>query len=564
MKQSQLFTKTRKEAPKDEVAKNAQLLIRAGFIHKEMAGVYGYLPLGLRVLEKIKQIVREEMNAIGAQEIIMTTLQSKELWESTDRWDDDKVDVWFKSKLHAGGEVGFGWSHEEPISSMMKDHISSFRDLPVRVHQFQNKLRNEVRAKSGIMRGREFGMNDMYSFDADKESNEAFYEASIDAYKRVFDRVGIGSDTYVTYASGGAFTKFSHEFQTLCDAGEDVLFKVPSTGDFYNSEIAPSQAPAIDDSDEEMKEREDVKGEGIIGVEELAKFFKIPVEKTTKTILFLADKERIVAAAVRGGYDISEVKLKNVLDCETLELLSEEMVREVTGAEVGYAGLLDLPENVETYWDESTKNRKNFEMGANKTDYHSININFGRDVEEPKEFFDFKEVKEGDMDPETGEVYEVEKAAEVGNIFNFGTIKCEQLGLTYKDESGKSIPVWLSSYGIGFTRLMGVIVEKLSDDKGMVWPESVAPFTYHIVDLSSGDEAVKKRADDLYEAMTNRGIEVLYDDRDARAGEKFADSDLIGIPYRIVVSAKNSDDALEVVRRATSETLTMSRDELLG
>lgn len=412
MRQSQLFTKTRKEAPKDEVSKNAQLLIRAGFIYKEMAGVYAFLPLGIRVLEKIKNIVREEMNAAGGQELIMTSLQRKELWEKTDRWDDEKVDVWFKSELHAGGEVGFGWSHEEPISEMMKGYIESYRDLPQYVYQFQNKLRNELRAKSGIMRGREFVMKDLYSYTLDEAQHKNIYESMIQAYQTVFRRVGLGDITYLTFASGGAFTEFSHEFQTVSDVGEDVIYIDTEKRIAINKEVYTDEVLA-----------------------------KVGVER-----------EKLIEA----------------------------------------------------------------------------------------------------------------KSIEVGNIFDFGGSKSEQLGLMYKDDQGNLKPVHLGSYGIGITRLMGTIVEVLSDDKGIVWPESVAPFTYHIVSLAGEDVMLRERADALYEAMTAQGISVLYDDRDVRAGEKFADSDLIGIPYRIVVGKQSTNDQFEVVRRATGETLTMSRNDLLS
>lgn len=410
MRQSELFTKTRREAPKGEVSKNAQLLIRAGYIHKELAGVYAFLPLGLRVIDKIQHIVREELNALGAKEIRMTTLQRKELWEQTDRWSDENVDVWFKSELHAGGEVGFGWSHEEPIAAMLRDHVHSFRDLPISVHQFQNKLRNELRAKSGIMRGREFIMNDMYSFDVDEESHTRFYNDTIEAYKRIFDRVGIGGDTYVTFASGGAFTEFSHEFQTITETGEDTVY---------------------------------------------------------------LNREKNIA-------------------------INEEVLTDETLTELGITR--DSLEEVAT--------------------------------------------------------------AEVGNIFNFGTKKSEQLDLTFKNEKGDIVPVWLGSYGVGITRLMGVLAEKFADEKGLVWPESVAPFKYHLVALGD-DEGVRDEADSLYEALTARGIDVLYDDRTVSAGEKFTDSDLLGIPYRIIFGKKSTPDMLEVVRRATGETLMMSRDELL-
>ena len=411
MRQSRLFTKTRKEAPADETAKNAELLIRAGYIAKEMAGVYSYLPLGLRVLDKIKSIVREEMNAIDGQELIMTTLQRKELWERTSRWDDSVVDVWFKSELKAGGEVGFGWSHEEPIGEMMKGYIASYKDLPISVYQFQTKLRNELRAKSGVMRGREFVMKDMYSFCADEESHLAYYESTKPAYMRVFNRLGIGEDTYVTFAAGGAFTKFSHEFQTVCEAGEDITYINKEKGIAINQEV---------------------------------------------------------------------------LNDETLQSLG--ITRE---------------ELIET------------------------------------------------------------KTAEVGNIFNFGQQKAEDLGLTMKDKNGESVPVWMGSYGIGITRLMGVLVEKFADDKGLVWPEAVAPFKVHLIGLNVDDAEIKDYADGIYLSLKERGVEVLYDDRDLRAGEKFADSDLLGLPYRVVVSRKTKEDGkFEVVTRKNGEVRLLTEEEL--
>lgn len=414
MKQSTLFTKTRREAPADEVSKNAQLLIRGGFVHKEMAGVYAYLPLGLRVVEKIKKIVREEMNAIGGQEIIMTALQRKELWEKTKRWSDDVVDAWFKSELKAGGEVGFGWSHEEPIADMMRGYVSSFRDLPIFVYQFQTKLRNELRAKSGIMRGREFVMKDMYSFCLGEEDHTKFYNETIEAYKRVYNRLGIGEDTFVTFASGGAFTQFSHEFQTVAEAGEDKIY---------------------------------------------------------------INREK--------GIAINE------------EVLNEETLK---------------------------------------------SLNISRE--------DLEEVK----------------TAEVGNIFNFGTQKSEDLGLTYKNDKGEDIPVWMGSYGIGITRVMGLLVEKNSDEKGMVWSGEVAPFAVHLVELSGTDTSIKEKADTLCKELTDKGIEVLYDDRDVRAGEKFADSDLIGIPIRVIVSKKGIESGgFECVVRKTGEVLSAkTADEIVA
>jgi len=412
MRQSQLFTKTRREAPSDEVSKNAQLLVRAGYVHKEMAGVYDYLPLGLRVVEKIKKIVREEMNAIGGQEMIMSSLQRKEVWEQTDRWDESKVDVWFKSKLAAGGDVGFGWSHEEPITDMMKQFIASYRDLPIYVYQFQTKMRNELRAKSGIMRGREFVMKDMYSYCMDAAAHKRFYDASIAAYLRVFERVGLGELTFLTFASGGAFTQFSHEFQTLSDAGEDIVY--------------------------------------------LHRDKKIAINK------------EVLTTEVLTQLDVSRDELEEV------------------------------------------------------------------------------------------------KAIEVGNIFDFGGVKSKQLGLFFKDEQGKEESVHLGSYGIGITRLMGTVVEIFSDEKGLVWPASIAPFAVHLVSLGHDGDGVAKAADALYEDLSKAGIEVLYDDRDLRAGEKFAESDLLGIPKRIVVGKDAvASGEFEVVDRATGVVEKVAREDVL-
>jgi prolyl-tRNA synthetase len=412
MRQSQLFTKTRKEVPADEASKNAKLLIQAGYIQKEMAGVYDYLPLGLKVINKIKKIVAEEMESIGSNEIIMSTLQNKEIWEKTGRWDDHTVDVWFKSQFKNNNEVGFGWSHEEPITEMMKSHISSYKDFPVIVHQFQNKLRNEVRAKSGIMRGREFVMKDMYCFACSEEENNDFYNKVIDSYLKVYQRLGLGDITYVTSASGGVFTdKFSHEFQTVCNAGEDIIY---------------------------------------------------------------VNKEKNIA-------------------------INEEVFNEETLGKI---------------------NMRN-------TDF----------------------IKE--------------KSIEVGNIFNFGTKKSEQLDLYFIDKDSVRKPVYLSSYGIGVSRVMGTVVEALCDDKGIVWPESITPFSVHLLSVGNSPE-VLFATDTLYQKLNDLGIEVLYDDRDLRPGEKFADSDLLGIPKRIVVSDKTLEKGvLEVKDRRSGEVEMMEEDEFL-
>lgn len=408
MKVSQLFTKTRKDAPSNEQAKNAQLLIRAGYVYKVMAGVYAYTPLGLKVLENIKQIVREEMNAVDGQEIIMSSLQSKETWEATGRWDDEVVDVWFKSKLKDETEVGFGWSHEEAIMEMMQQFVNSYKDLPTSVYQFQTKLRNELRAKSGIMRGREFVMKDMYSLHASQEDMDQYYDRVIEAYKRCYERFGLGDSTFVTFASGGAFTKFSHEFQTICEAGEDILY---------------------------------------------------------------VNEDRTVA-------------------------VNEEVLEDAAN-----------------------------ELGVDKDSLKPV------------------------------------KSVEAGNIFKFGTEKSEQMGVYFTDKDGAQKPIYLASYGIGITRVMGTIVEKFADEQGIVWPGQVAPYQVYLVQIGDTTEDAQQ----LYDSLVQAGISVLWDDRDERPGTKFADADLMGIPHRVVISPRlRESQQVEYKARVENDSQLLTINQLLA
>jgi len=412
MRQSKLFTKTRKEAPSDEVSKNAELLIRAGFIYKEMAGVYDYLPLGLRVLKKIENIIREEMNNIGGQEVVMSSLQERETWEPTNQWDDKEVDVWFKTKLKNDTELGLAVTHEAAFTKMLKSFLNSYKELPFSIYQFQTKFRNEIRAKSGVMRTREFVMKDLYSFSRDEEEHNKFYEQAKQAYINIFKRVGIGHITYLTFASGGMFSKFSHEFQTITGAGEDIIY---------------------------------------------------------------IDRDKNIAI------------------------------------------------NKEVYTDEVIEN-----LDLNK------------------------------------ETLIEEKAVEVGNIFTLSTRFSEALDLNYQNEQGEKKFVFMGSYGIGPARLMGTIVETLSDDKGIIWPESIAPFQVHLL-LLGEDESVKNEANRVYEELLKNHIEVLFDDREGlSAGEKFADADLLGIPNRVVVSTRSMKElGVEVKKRTEEKGSIMSQEELL-
>lgn len=411
MKQSHLFTKTTKNISQDEVSNNAQLLMRAGFIHKEMAGVYTFLPLGYKVLQNIIEIIREEMNAIGGQEILMNGLQRKELWEATDRWSDEASDVWFKTQLKNGSEVGLGWTHEEQITDIMKQYIHSHKDLPKCSYQFQTKFRNETRAKSGIMRTREFIMKDLYSFCKNKEEQDRVYEEVKQAYHRIFERCGIGHLTYFTFASGGAFSKFSHEFQTITEAGEDIIY---------------------------------------------------------------IDEEKGIAIN-------EEVMIDEVL--KDLEVQRDSLIQK--------------------------------------------------------------------------------KASEVGNIFNLGTRFSKPLDLTYTDETGALQDVVMGSYGIGPARVMGVVAEVLSDEQGLVWPETIAPFKAHLI-LLGNEDFVRTQAEEVYQALHKAGVSVLYDDRNESPGVKLKDADLMGMPVRVVVGAKSLEKGgYEVKKRNESNVHIMSQEELI-
>lgn len=565
---SKIFGKTKKDSKKYDSA-NATYLQKGGFIDQVMAGVYTYLPLGLKVLNKIENIIREEMDKIG-NEVFMPSLAPQSTWEKTGRL--ETVDVLMKTtpankfaETKNAAEYVLNPTHEEVVVPLGQKFNLSYKDFPFALYQIQTKFRNEPRVKSGLLRGREFRMKDLYSFHVSVEDFKKYYEKSKEVYFKVFERLGLKNDTVIVLASGGSFTDdYSHEFQTFCETGEDVTFYAKSKNIYYNREVAPSTAPKIEEKDKEMLPKKDVLGKGIVGVQELADYLKIPIEKTTKTLIFETDDDRVIAAAVRGGYDINEDKLRKIVKCKALKLASVETVKKVTGAEVGYAGILNLPKEVEVYIDESVNNRLNFECGANKTSYHSINVNFGRDIPTPKKFYDIKTAKTGDLYPETKEKYEAKKAAEVGNIFPLYTKFTDAFDYKFIDQDGKQKPIYMGCYGIGPSRIMGVIVEKYHDEKGIIWPESVTPFQVHLIGLDLKDEDVKKKAFDIYNLLTTTyNLEVLFDDRpDVTAGEKFSDADLIGIPIRLVIS-KRTGEKVEYKKRNEEKAETISINDLI-
>jgi prolyl-tRNA synthetase len=758
MKISQNFTKTTYESPADETSCNAQLLIRAGYINKTMPGVYSYMPLGLKMLNKIENIVRKNMNSIGGQEILMNSLHPKDWWIKANRWDN--VDILFKLKSQTNNEYALACSHEEQVVPIASSYFKSYKDLPdyskllfsytkdesleytkreavhfiiynpktnkylltdfgdnlnpnfhpigggmyegetiiqtakremleetgfdfdmltnwqyigrvqnqykgVRynqkgnnynlishlifvstdqindqfndvdndffiskwfsfkeldgkvllgfqkvieshisdnlhatfplcIYQIQTKFRDELRAKSGLLRGREFRMKDMYDFHTNKESQDAYYELVKQTYHKIYSELGLKS--YATTASGGIFTtNISHEFQVECSAGEDWVYKDSVSGEVFNEEMAPCEAPVFDLRNEEMKPKQDIELVDVVGVEALCKALNISVERTTKTILYEDYKGNLIVAVVRGDRTINEAKLTNIVGTH-IKLASEETILKFTKSKIGYAGVVNLPVNTKVFWDKSCQYLHNFETGTNKTGYHTINVCFGRDLNYPDAFFDITEVQEGDINPNTKTKYDKLKTAEVGNIFKLDDKYTKAFGVTYTDQDNKPKTPLMNCHGIGTSRCMAIIAELYSDEKGLKLPKQVAPFEIYLVTQSDKDPEVNQKIMNLAEgiysgklkliqnshskyqlldtentvellafakdnsdfAVSDLAIheEVLWDDRTQKTtlGEKLKDAELIGLPIILVITKRSLENGgIELIIRSTGE-----------
>lgn len=567
MKQSKYFLKTLKTVSEEDKLASARLLKQAGYIAESVAGRYYFLPIGNKVQQKIISIIKKEMDGVGAQEMVAPILHPLELWKETNRTSTTGFEL-MKVRDRRDSEFALGGTAEEMFVDLVRKYQLSYRDLPFQLYQFSPKFRDELRARGGLLRVREFIMKDGYSFHTSEEDFKKTYKEMSDVYTRIFKAFSL--NTHIVESDNGYIGgEYCHEFVVESAAGETKFFSTPDGSYAAHEDVAKFQKYK-EDSKEEMKQRQDVEGVGIIGVEDLAKFLKIPVEKTTKTILFETEDGRVVAAAVNGIYDVNEVKLRNVSGLHDLKLASPETVKRVTGAEVGYAGILDLPKDVLVFMDDSLKGRTNFECGANKTNFHSININFGRDLKEPERFYDIAMVKEGCLSLD-GQVLSEKRGIEVGNIFQLGYHYSKLMkGANFKDEDGKDKPYYMGCYGIGVGRTMATIVEKFNDTKGIIWPKAVAPFAVHLLSLGE-DEKVLKEAEEVYQALLKENIEVLFDDRSGLSpGEKFADADLIGMPLRAVVSVRSMKDlsagaggGIEIKARTEEKGRIVSLAELI-
>ena len=555
MKMSKMLISTLKEVPSDAEITSHQLMMRAGMIKKMVSGVYNQLPMGLRVFNKIQNIIREEMNAKGAQEILCSGLIPSELWKESGRWDVMGPEMF---RLNDRNERSYcmGPTHEEVFTDIIRQEVTSYKQLPLNLYQIQVKYRDERRPRFGVMRTKTFTMKDAYSFDVDQEGLDKSYQDMFDAYTNIFRRCEL-ENSPVQADSGAMGGSASAEFMVKSEVGEDEI--VFCSGCDYAANIEKAVSVNHEVCNEEMKELKEVHTPGVTTIDELAKFFDIEPGKFGKTLIYYADGKS-VAVVVRGDREVNETKVANAIGgAVEFELASETTIKEVTGAEVGFAG----PIGIKTDYlliDQEVADQKNIIIGANKTEYHVENANYGRDFEGT--VGDFRNVEEGDKCTKCGSALEVARGVEVGHIFKLGTKYSESMGATYLDKNGKTQPIVMGCYGIGVERTAAAVIEQHHDENGIIWPLSIAPYHVVVVPVNMKKEEQVKAAEKIYNELKDMGVEVLLDDRDERVGFKFKDSELIGIPMRITVGKDITDGKVEFKLRSESDKEVIALDEI--
>jgi prolyl-tRNA synthetase len=548
---------TLKEDPSDAVVTSHRLMMRAGLIRKESAGMYVYLPMGFRVLRKIMNIVREEMDRTGALEFLMPEMTSADLWKQSGRWDTMGPEM-FRIKDRNGMEYALAPTHEEAFTSVVNSIISSYRDLPVTVYQINTKFRDEIRPRFGVIRSKEFIMKDAYSFDLNDEGLEKSYQSMRQAYRKIFERCGL--DTIPVEADTGSMGgSNSEEFMVASEVGEEYLLLCDSCGYRANQEKAEYKRKETAGSAGELQELKIVDTPAVRTIDELVDFFKASAGIFMKSIIYLADGKPIMAV-VPGDREINEHKLKNVLGAAELELAPDTVVEEVTGAPVGFAGPVKGPK-VRTVYDIAVKDISNGITGANARDKHFAGVNPGRDLQ-IKEAFDITSAVAGDACPRCSAAMYVKKGIEVGHIFKLGYKYTKSMDVSVLDESGKAVMPIMGCYGIGVNRTMAAVVEQHYDERGIVWPQSISPFDVHLVGLAKNDDEIN-RVEEIYSLLLDNGIDVLYDDRKASPGFKFADADLMGIPVRITVGKSFFQDGDIEIKLRTSKDLEKIKSNTL-
>lgn len=559
MKQSKMLIPTLKEVPSDAEALSHQLMLRAGYIKQVTAGVYAYLPLAYRVLNNIETIIRDEMDKIDAVEMLVPGVLPAELWEESGRYKTYGANL-FKLKDRHERDFILGPTHEETFTKIIKDAIKTYKKLPLTLYQIQMKYRDESRPRFGLLRGREFLMLDDYSFHTDMESLDQTYRDMDKAYQQIFERVGL--DFRGIIADAGAMGgKDSKEFMAIAPIGEDTVVYSDSSDYAANLEMAKNLR-INKKSHETPKELTKVATPDVKTIDEVSAFLEVEPESMIKTLVFMADEEPVIVL-MRGNDELNEVKLKNYLDCDFLDPAEDAQARELLGADFGSLGPVGVAKDVKIVADLDVEGMVNANVGANENGYHYMNANIERDYR-VDDFVDLRTVKEGDLSPDGEGVLKFTRGIEIGHIFKLGTRYSESLGATVLDENGREVPIIMGSYGIGVSRLLSAIVEQNSDENGIIWPRSIAPFDIHVVPVNVKKEEQVKLATEITTMLEDAGYKVLVDDRKERPGVKFADADLIGLPARITVGKKADEGIVEIKLRRTGETLEVKTDELLN
>ena len=534
MRYSEMFLPTVKETPSDAEVVSHKLMLRAGMIRKLAGGIYSYLPLGYRAIRKVENIVREEMDRTGAQEVFLPAVQPAELWKESGRWNFYGKELLRLRDRH-NRDYCIGPTHEEVITNLVRDEIQTYRQLPKNLYQIQTKFRDEIRPRFGVMRSREFGMKDAYSFDVDEAGAEESYKKMFDAYNRIFERCGFHFRA-VEADSGSIGGSYSHEFMVTADTGEDAMVFCSSCAYAANLEKAEVNRPdGISVDEAQPASPEDVYTPDVKTIEEVCRFLDVRPEQVVKTLIFLCD-DRPVAALVRGDEEINEIKLKNHLGCDVIELATEDIISEVTESPRGFAGPIGI--KCDVIADFSLITMTDFVVGGNRENYHIRGCNVGRDFE-VAEYADLRFVKEGDTCPRCGGSLNFARGIEVGHVFKLGTKYSKAMNATFLDRDGKEKHMIMGCYGIGIGRTVAACIEQSNDKDGIVWPMAIAPYQVIITPVNVKQEELLKAAEDIYAGLQKRGIEVILDDRDERAGVKFKDADLIGIPIRVTIGARS-------------------------
>lgn len=558
MKQSKTFIPTLRENPADADVKSHRVLLRAGFIRQNASGIYSYLPLAKRVLTKIEQIVREEMEAVNSIELLMPALQAAELWQESGRWEAYGPEL-MRLKDRHDREFALGATHEEVITTLVRDEIKSYKKLPLTLYQIQSKFRDEKRPRFGLLRGREFIMKDAYSFHATRESLDETYEDMYRAYSNIFSRLGLNFRAVIADA-GSIGGKGTHEFMVLSEIGEDTIAYSDTSDYAANIEMA-EVVVEYTTPNTPAKEVEKVSTPDQKTIEEVSTFLNVEPSNVIKTLVFDIDGELVVVLA-RGDHEINDIKLKNALGANSVELAEDAAIKELLGCAPGSIGPVKLPVSVKVIADNAIKSIRNGVAGANEDGFHLLNVNPERDFA-ISAYEDIRFIQEGDPSPDGQGIVKFAEGIEVGHIFKLGTTYSAKMNATFLDEQGKAQPFIMGCYGIGVSRLLAAVAEQFQDENGFVWPSQLAPYDLHLVPVNTKDEAQVQLAEELYGVLKSYRYDVLFDDRAERAGVKFADADLIGLPVRITVGKKASEGLVEVKFRSTGESAEWAKEEVV-